>query len=51
MAFGGPNLDELYVTTARFTIGDNYLPPPAHGATYKVTGINAKGYPGVSVVL
>lgn len=51
MAFGGPNLDELYVTTARFTIGGNVLPPPSHGGTYKITGIDAKGYPGVSVVL
>lgn len=51
MAFGGPNLDELYVTTAKFTIDGNVLPAPAHGGTYRITGINAKGYPGVSAVL
>ncbi|CAH1988393.1 unnamed protein product [Acanthoscelides obtectus] len=48
VAFGGPNLDELYVTTAKFTINGEVLSPPDHGATYRVTGINAKGYPGVS---
>lgn len=51
LVFGGPNLDELYVTSAKFTIGDNILPPPDHGSIYRVTGIGAKGYPGVSVVL
>nr|CAI5866616.1 unnamed protein product [Callosobruchus analis] len=47
VAFGGPNLDELYVTTAKFTINGEVLSPPEHGATYRVTGIGAKGYPGV----
>nr|XP_023014163.1 regucalcin-like isoform X1 [Leptinotarsa decemlineata] len=51
VAFGGPNLDELYVTSAKFTIDGEELPPPEHGGTYRVTGINAKGYPGVRVVL
>lgn len=40
-AFGGPNLDVLYVTTA----GDNRgtrLPAPA-GALFKVTGLNVTG--------
>lgn len=47
VAFGGPNLDELYVTSARFTIDGVVLPPPEHGATYKVTGLGVRGYPGV----
>ncbi|CAH1118002.1 unnamed protein product [Phaedon cochleariae] len=51
VAFGGPNLDELYVTSGKFTIDGKILPPPEHGGTYKVTGLNAKGYPGISVVL
>ncbi|KAG5883046.1 hypothetical protein JTB14_010435 [Gonioctena quinquepunctata] len=51
VAFGGPNLDELYVTSAKFTIDGVVLPPPEHGGTYRVTGINAKGLPGVKVVL
>ena len=51
MAFGGPNLDELYVTTAAFTVDGVELPPPNHGATYKVTGIGAKGLPGVNFKL
>lgn len=51
VTFGGANLDELYVTTAKKTIGGITYLPPVHGGTYKVTGLNAKGYPGVSVVL
>lgn len=51
VAFGGPNLDEIYVTTAKFTIDGNVLAPPNHGGTYRVTGINATGLPGVSVIL
>ncbi|KAJ8918478.1 hypothetical protein NQ315_008175 [Exocentrus adspersus] len=47
VAFGGLNLDEIYVTTAKFTIDGNVLPPPNHGGTYKITGTNAKGFPGV----
>lgn len=44
VAFGGPNLDILYVTTA----AKPNLPLPA-GTTYKVTGLGAKGYPGVAL--
>lgn len=40
VAFGGPNLDTLYVTTA--AVGGK--PDPA-GTTYKVTGLCVKGIP------
>lgn len=39
-AFGGPNLDILYVTTA----SENNKPLP-NGITYKITGLGAKGLP------
>ncbi|XP_036331450.1 regucalcin-like [Rhagoletis pomonella] len=39
-AFGGPNLDILYVTTSRL----NDQPSPA-GSTYKVTGLGVRGLP------
>jgi gluconolactonase len=51
VTFGGPNLDELYVTTARFTVNGEVLPPPEHGGVYRITGLNARGYPGVAAVL
>ncbi|XP_011208874.2 regucalcin isoform X3 [Bactrocera dorsalis] len=40
VAFGGPNLDILYVTTAEYVD----QPAPA-GFTFKVTGLGAKGLP------
>ncbi|KAJ8967886.1 hypothetical protein NQ314_002591 [Rhamnusium bicolor] len=51
VAFGGPNLDELYVTSGRLTIGGEELLPPDNGAVFKITGLNARGLPGVSAVL
>ncbi|XP_967668.2 uncharacterized protein LOC656019 [Tribolium castaneum] len=51
VAFGGPDLDELYVTSAAFTVDGVELPPPDHGATFRIKGIGAKGYPGVNVKL
>ncbi|GJQ84692.1 hypothetical protein Trydic_g12711 [Trypoxylus dichotomus] len=51
VTFGGPNLDELYVTTAGFTINDEVLPPPNNGALYKITGLGVKGYPGAKAKL
>ncbi|XP_017057446.1 regucalcin isoform X2 [Drosophila ficusphila] len=44
VAFGGPNLDILYVTTA-----NKFDQPKPAGTTYQVTGLNAKGYPGVNL--
>lgn len=43
VAFGGPNLDELYVTTARKLVIDPQQPPA--GATFKVTGLGVRGMP------
>ncbi|KAH8420598.1 hypothetical protein KR009_011951, partial [Drosophila setifemur] len=43
-AFGGPNLDILYVTTAA-----KFDQPSPAGTTYKVTGLNATGYPGYNL--
>ena len=40
VAFGGPNLDILFVTTAN----EGGLPPPS-GSVFKVTGLGAQGYP------
>ncbi|TMW39939.1 hypothetical protein DOY81_014981 [Sarcophaga bullata] len=40
VAFGGPNLDILFVTTAT----EGGLPPPS-GSVFKVTGLGAQGYP------
>lgn len=47
VAFGGPNLDILYVTTAA-TARDAEQPPLA-GHLFKVTGLGVKGLPGVKV--
>ncbi|KAJ8918475.1 hypothetical protein NQ315_008172 [Exocentrus adspersus] len=50
-AFGGPNLDELYVTTGRIPIRGVAPLSPYDGAIYRVTGINARGLPGEKIVL
>lgn len=39
-AFGGPNLDIMYVTTS-----SRFGEPDPAGTTYKVTGLGAKGLP------
>lgn len=51
VAFGGENLDELYVTSANFKFNNVELSPPIDGGTYRITGLNVKGYPGVSAIL
>ncbi|KFB37626.1 AGAP007793-PA-like protein [Anopheles sinensis] len=43
VAFGGPKLDELFVTTAAMTFTTPQKDPA--GATFKVTGLGVKGYP------
>jgi gluconolactonase len=49
VAFGGPNLDILYATTAA-TERNSKQPPPA-GKIFKVTGLGVKGLPMKSVKL
>lgn len=45
LAFGGPQLDELFVTTSN----KDGKQPTASGYVYKITGLGAKGYPGYRV--
>lgn len=45
--FGGDNLDELYVTTARFTLFGEVGEDDGH--LYKVTGLGVMGLDGVKV--
>lgn len=49
-AFGGPNMDVLYVTTAQLVVDGVEQPDPA-GAVFAVTGTGAKGYPNYKVKL
>lgn len=58
VAFGGPNLDILYVTSASAPItaeSIGVLPNDKQyehaGKLFKITGLGAKGYPGVNVNL
>ncbi|KAM7349959.1 regucalcin isoform 3-T5 [Cochliomyia hominivorax] len=44
VAFGGPNLDILFVTTAN----EDDLPPPS-GSVFKVTGLGTQGYPMTNI--
>ena len=46
VAFGGTDLDELYVTTA-LNSGDPYL--PVAGAVYRITGLG-EGVKGAAMV-
>lgn len=43
LAFGGPGLDVLFVTTGN----DVKNEPEGAGYLYKITGLGATGYPGV----
>lgn len=47
VAFGGPNLDILFVTTA----ARDGVHPPTAGHLYQITGLNARGFGGVKVIL
>lgn len=52
VAFGGKNLDELYVTSGRISVSGKTAPsPPENGGTFKVTGLRVKGMRGVSFKL
>ncbi|XP_074040648.1 regucalcin-like isoform X2 [Leptinotarsa decemlineata] len=47
VAFGGANLDELWVTSANFK---EFSPGQKGGSLFKVTGINARGLPADEAV-
>lgn len=56
VAFGGPNLDILYVTTAAIAVSAAKIglkssdePAELDGRLFKVTGLGAKGLPAVKV--
>ncbi|XP_031628235.1 regucalcin-like [Contarinia nasturtii] len=56
VAFGGPNLDILYVTTASIAVNaaDIGINPDSKqselsGRLFKVTGLGSKGFPGIKV--
>jgi sugar lactone lactonase YvrE len=52
VAFGGPHLDELYVTSANIHLTEEQKKKyPESGATFRVTGLGVKGYPGQPVKL
>ncbi|XP_069695227.1 regucalcin-like [Periplaneta americana] len=52
VAFGGPQLDELYVTSANEHLSEELQKKyPLSGATFHVTGIGVKGYAGQPVKL
>ena len=52
VAFGGPQLDELYVTSANiFLSKEQQKKYPASGAVFRVTGLGIKGYSGQPVKL
>lgn len=50
VAFGGKNLEDLYVTSARFEtfkkLGKN---DPKAGSVFKIRGTGSRGYPGVPI--
>ncbi|CAH0587187.1 unnamed protein product [Chrysodeixis includens] len=51
VTWGGPNLDILYVVTGCINFADRGMPDPPSGATYAVTGLNARGHPNLKVRL
>jgi sugar lactone lactonase YvrE len=52
VAFGGAQLDELYVTTANILLSEEQKKQyPASGSTFRVSGLGVKGYPGQPVKL
>ncbi|XP_063242529.1 regucalcin-like [Bacillus rossius redtenbacheri] len=52
VTFGGPDLDELYVTTTKVNVSQEDLKKwPQSGSTFLVTGLGVKGYAGDRVVL
>jgi sugar lactone lactonase YvrE len=52
VASGGPQLDELYVTSAKIWLSkEQQKEYSASGAVFRVTGLGVKGYSGQPVKL
>uniref|UniRef100_A0A0K8TA38 Regucalcin n=1 Tax=Lygus hesperus TaxID=30085 RepID=A0A0K8TA38_LYGHE len=52
VAFGGPNLDELYVTSANVEVSpEEAAKYTERGSTFRVTGLGVKGLPATSIDL
>lgn len=51
VTFGGPKLQDLYVTTGKISLHGEVLSPPENGGTFRITGLGITGTPGVSVRL
>ncbi|XP_021924406.1 regucalcin-like isoform X2 [Zootermopsis nevadensis] len=52
VAFGGPQLDELYVTSGNILLNEGQKEAyPESGATFRVTGLGVKGLPGQPIKL
>lgn len=51
VAFGGPNFDELYVTSAAGEWGKPNQEIPRNGHIYKVTGLGVTGLPANRVIM
>lgn len=51
VAWGGIDLDVLFVTSGSFTVDGEELSSPNDGATFKVTGLGTKGLPADNFVL
>ena len=45
VSWGGRNLDELYVTSARLFSDEEFRNQPLAGSLFKVTGLGARGTP------
>lgn len=48
VAWGGPNLDELYVTSANIVIDGVINPGIHHGGLFRITELDARGYPATN---
>lgn len=46
IAFGGRDLDEMYVTSGKYNVSEEKT--GNEGCTFKVTGLGVKGFPGIS---
>lgn len=51
-AFGGPNMDDLYVTTAGYQLNElQKIKRPYSGALFRLTNTGSIGFPGISAKL